>query len=167
MSLFILFGLPGTGKTFTGHVFEKYFDFYFYDGDAHLTPEMKRAVKTKIVFTDKMRDDFFLNLSKRVEKLKSKHKNLVISQTFIKERHRRAFLNKFKDANFVLIKTGRSIREKRLAKRKDYPLDMAYARKMVANFDRPKIACKVLSNNLEGDSNLTKQIDNILRHFSL
>lgn len=167
MSFFILFGLPGTGKTYTGDVFEKYFDFHFYDGDTHLTPEMKRAVKTRTVFTDRMRDDFFINLSKRVEKLKSKHKNLVVSQTFIKERHRRAFLKKFKDSNFVLIKTDSAIREKRLSKRKNYPLDMEYARKMVANFDKPKIDHEIILNNIEGDSDLKKQINNILRNHSL
>jgi gluconate kinase len=167
MSLIILFGLPGTGKTYVGQVFKKYFDFYFYDGDANLTAEMKQAVKTKTVFSERMRDVFFQNLTESIEKLKSKHKKLVISQTFIKERYRRAFLKKFKDANFVLIKTNHSLREKRLAKRKDYPLDMEYARKMVANFDHPKIDYEIIFNNSEGIGNLKKQVDNILGHLPL
>jgi gluconate kinase len=167
MPLIILFGLPGTGKTYVGEVFKKYFGFYFYDGDANLTVEMKRAVKTKTVFSERMRDVFFKNLTKSIGELKSKHKRLVVSQTFIKERYRRAFLKKFKDANFILIKTNHSLREKRLTKRKDYPLDMEYARKMVTNFDRPKIDCLIIFNNSEGVGNLKKQTDNILRHLSL
>ena len=47
MSLIILFGLPGTGKTYVGKVFEKYFDYYFYDGDNDLTPEMREAIQIK------------------------------------------------------------------------------------------------------------------------
>ena len=51
MSLIILFGLAGDGKTYVGKIFEKYFNYYFYDGDNDLTEEMKEAIKTKTVFT--------------------------------------------------------------------------------------------------------------------
>jgi len=72
MSLIILFGLPGTGKTYVGKIFEKYFDYHFYDGDNDLTEEMKEAIKVQRVFTDKMRDAYFKILISKIQDLNIK-----------------------------------------------------------------------------------------------
>ncbi|MBI5122473.1 AAA family ATPase [Candidatus Roizmanbacteria bacterium] len=158
MSLIVLFGLPGTGKTFVGKVFEKYFDYYFYDGDKDLTEEMKKAMKEQKVFTDRMRDVFFQKLTKSIQKLKLKHKKLVVAQTFIKEKYRISFIKKIKDAKFILVETKNFLREKRLARRTDYPLDLEYARIMERNFEKPKIDHLIIINDDDGEDNVKKQI---------
>ncbi len=104
MSLIVVFGLPGSGKTFVGRVFEKYFGYYSYDGDNDLTEEMKVAIKTKTVFTDQMRDVFFEKLIGNIQELKFKHKKLIIAQTFIKEKYRVDLLKKFLKQNSSLLK---------------------------------------------------------------
>ncbi|MDO9028352.1 MAG: shikimate kinase [Candidatus Roizmanbacteria bacterium] len=159
MSLIILFGLPGAGKTFVGNIFKKYFDYYFYEGDNDLTEEMKQAIKVQRVFTDQMRDIFFKKLTKSIQKLKSKHKKLVIAQTFIKERYRISFIKKIKETKFILIETKNSLREKRLARRTDYPLEMEYARKMSLNFEKPTVNHLTIVNNIDGVENIKKQIE--------
>lgn len=159
MSLIILFGLPGTGKTFIGKVFEKYFDYYFYEGDRDLTREIKSAIKTKTVFTDQMRDVFFKILINKIHDLSTQHKKLVIAQTFIKEKYRVDLLNKIPEAKFILIETKKDIREKRLAERVDYPLDLEYARKMENNFDEPKVSHSIITNDIDGAKNLQRQIE--------
>lgn len=161
MSLIILFGLPGTGKTFVGNIFKKYFDFYFYDGDDDLTEEMKQAIKVQRVFTDQMRDVFFERLIKKIKNLQSKCQNLIVAQTFIKERYRVSLINKIPEAKFILIETKNSFREKRLAQRKDYPLDLEYARKMKINFDKPVINHLVITNNIDGVEDIKKQINEL------
>jgi len=161
MSLIILFGLPGTGKTYVGKVFEKYFDHYFYEGDDDLTSEMKTAIKTKTVFTDQMRDTFFKILISKIQNLKSKYKNFVVAQTFIKEKYRIDLLKKIPETKFILIKTKKEIREKRLMKRTYYPLDLEYARKMEVNFDKPRINHEIIINDIEGVDDIKKQIENI------
>lgn len=162
MSLIVLFGLPGTGKSYVGKIFKKYFDHYFFDGDEDLTPEMKAAIKTKIVFTDQMRDVFFEKLIKKIKNFIIKHKNLVVSQTFIKEKYRVNLLEKIPEAKFVLVETNKSIREKRLNKRIDYPLNLEYARKMELNFDAPIIDYQKIINNDDGDKNIIKQIRELI-----
>ncbi len=162
MSLIILFGLPGTGKTFIGKVFEKYFDYYFYEGDRDLTREIKSAIKTKTVFTDQMRNVFFKILINKIHDLSTQHKKLVIAQTFIKEKYRVDLLNKIPEAKFILIETKKDIREKRLAERVDSPLDLEYARKMEENFEKPKIIHKVIINDQNGEENIKRQIKNIV-----
>ncbi|MEK7522060.1 MAG: shikimate kinase [Patescibacteria group bacterium] len=158
MSLIILFGLPGTGKTYVGKIFEKYFNYYFYDGDNDLTEEMKEAIKTKTVFTDEMRDVFFKKLIGNIKELTKKHKKLVIAQTFIKEKYRVNLLKKIPEAKFILIETKKEIREKHLQERVDYPLDLEYARKMEVNFNEPTIDYSIIINNEDGEENIKRQI---------
>ncbi|PIP63503.1 hypothetical protein COW97_02090 [Candidatus Roizmanbacteria bacterium CG22_combo_CG10-13_8_21_14_all_34_12] len=162
MSLIILFGLPGTGKTYVGKIFEKYFDYHFYDGDNDLTEEMKEAIKVQRVFTDKMRDAYFKILISKIQDLKSKHKNLVVAQTFIKEKYRLNLIEKISDAKFVLVEAKKEIREKRLQERVDYPLDLEYARKMELNFDKPIVNHQIIINNNDGEENIKKQIVSVI-----
>ncbi|VVA43945.1 conserved hypothetical protein [Candidatus Roizmanbacteria bacterium] len=165
MSLVILFGLPGTGKTYVGKILEKYFDYYFYEGDRDLTKEMKEAIKVQKVFTNRMRDVFFKKLIGNIQELTKKHKKLVIAQTFIKEKYRLDLLKKIPETKFILIETKKEIREKRLVKRKDYPLDLEYARKMEINFDKPIIDHTVVINDVDGDENIKKQIEDNFKNY--
>lgn len=158
MSIVVLFGHPGTGKTYIGRIFAKHFGYFFYEGDDDLTEEMKSAIKVQRVFTDKMRAVFFERLIGRIHNLSLKHNKLVVAQTFIREEYRMDLLRKVPEAKFVLVETNESIREKRLELRKDYPLDMEYARKMVVNFERPRINHQTLTNNENGEENIVRQI---------
>ena len=165
MSLIVLFGLPGTGKTYVGKVFEKYFNYYFYDGDNDLTEEMKEAIKVQKVFTDQMRGIFFEKLISKIQKLKSKHKKLVVAQTFIKEKYRLALLKKILETKFILVETKKEIRDNRLIQRADYPLDLEYARIMEKNFDTPMINHLIIVNNTDGEDEIKKQINILLRNI--
>ncbi|HCM37288.1 MAG: hypothetical protein UV55_C0030G0006 [Candidatus Gottesmanbacteria bacterium GW2011_GWC1_43_10] len=158
MSVFILFGLPGTGKTYVGKIFQKSFGFYFYDGDLDLSSELKRAIKSKSKVTDAQRGEFFAKLSQSIKNIYRTNKNLVVAQTFIKEKYRKSVLKELSDIQFVLVNTDTSIRERRLSERKENPLDMAYARKMCLNFEKPTIAHQVMVNNASGEKDIKRQI---------
>ena len=163
MHVIVLFGLPGAGKTFVGEVLKEDFGFYLYDGDSSLSEEMKLAIQQKEAITDEMRDVFFQDIIKTTRQLTAKYKKIVVAQTFIKEKYRTLFLQTIPEAKFILVQTSEKIREARLTQRKDYPLDVAYARKMSSNFDVPHIAYTTIDNTSEGKENIQKQLQALLR----
>lgn len=162
MKLFVFFGLPGTGKTYTGETAREYFGFHVYDGDTDLTDELLDAFKNNKVVTDDMRDIFFLRLINSAKKLSLTYDTLIICQTFIKEKYRLQFLKEFPHTEFVLIETTTEIREKRLFQRKTMQLDKTYARKMVDLFEKPEISHHTVQNNSNGKEALKSQLEKIL-----
>lgn len=159
ISLIIVFGLPASGKTYVGKILQKSYGFFFYDGDNDLTGEMEQAISQKRIFTDNMRDVFFEKLIQSIKKLQNHHTRLAVAQTFIKEHYRTLFLKHFPHAQFILIKTGKAIRESRLAKRKEYALDAQYVQKMSRIFEPPRIPYSTLLNNAEGEQKIKAQLD--------
>lgn len=163
--VFILFGLPGAGKTFAGNIFKEYFGYHFYDGDSELTEEMKQAINTKSPVTEEMRDLFFQKIIMRLKELKEKYPCVVLAQTFIKEKYRKAVLEEIKETEFILVRSDEVIREARLLNRKEYPLDIGYAKSMCVNFEAPGIYHKVIVNDREGKESVKSQIE--LLRFNL
>ncbi len=160
--LIILFGLPGAGKTYIGNIFQKAFGFYFYDGDNDLTEDINAAVAKKLVINDWMRDEYFAKLFKRIKKETLKHQKLVVAQTFIKEKYRKAFLKNFPQTRFILVKTAKSLRELRLNRRKIYPIDKLYAQKMSVIFEQPRLKHEVIINDAPREEKVKQQIACIL-----
>lgn len=160
--IIILFGLPGAGKTYIGKLIHKHFNYSFYDGDHDVTDAIKAAIETKTPFTDAMRDEFFLKLFHSMERLQKQHQNLVVAQTFIKERYRLQALQRFPSARFILVKTKAHIREERLAGRIEMHLEKDYARQMVRNFDAPEIEHQIIHNDKQGEEELVQQLEQIL-----
>lgn len=158
MVLYILFGLPGAGKTFAGEIFKKEFGFYLYDGDIDMPLDLRQAIIAGQMVTDNMRNRFFGRLIKKISLLTKNHNKLVVTQTFIKEKYRRQLLKNVPHARFILIESNIKIRERRLIKRKYFPSNLGYARKMNNLFDAPKIDHLIITNNKEGAEQIKRQI---------
>jgi len=159
--MYIFFGLPGAGKTFSGKIAEKYFGYHLYEGDLDLTSEMRSAIANQTVIIDTMRDIFFQNLIESVKKLEKKYNKIVVTQTFIKEKYREQFHQAFSQAKFILIQADQATREERILKRKEYALDIQYARKMTDIFGTPLIAHENISNNT-GEEAIKEQLRRLL-----
>lgn len=156
--IFVVFGLPGAGKTYVGKILSKKLGWFYYDGDISLSREIKHAVRKKEVITDSMRDRFFTALIEHVQILQKKHTNIVVSQTFIKGKYRKQFLAQFSRTRFILVETQQGIREARLEKRKLFKIDKEYARQMCRIFEPPLIPHETINNDTEGTDRLEEQI---------
>ncbi len=162
MKIIVLFGLPGAGKSYIGDLLQSDFGFYHYDGDCSLPKIMKQAIFKKLPIDDSMRNLFFKRLTQKTKKLSKNYKNLVISQTFIKEKYREHFLNQIPNTQFIFIKANKSVRERRLLARLEYPLDIKYSQKMTTIFEKPKINYKQIINNTDGEKELKLKLQKIL-----
>src|SRR3989344_7341030 len=103
MEIIVLFGFPAAGKTFVGKILQKYYGYYLHDGDINLPETMKNAIKTQSLITDTMRDIFFQNIIKSCKQLKTRHKKIVIPQTFIKEKYRELFIKEIPKVKLILV----------------------------------------------------------------
>lgn len=159
--LLVVFGLPGAGKSYLGAVLQKTFGFFHYDGDDALPVNMKKILIKGGRITNRQRSIFFNKLVHQVKKTATQYKYITVSQTFIKEQYRLRFSKHFPKATFLLIDTDRSVREKRLAKRKTFPLEKEYQRAMSLMFEPPRIAHIVINNNASGKKMLVTQMKTI------
>src|SRR5690606_12522497 len=57
--LLILFGVPGAGKSFAGHILRDDYGVHFHDADHELPEDMRHALASKLPVTDDMRQRFF------------------------------------------------------------------------------------------------------------
>ena len=162
MSLIILFGPTGAGKTYIGKLLGKEFGYYFYDGDNDLTAEMKQALNSMRVITDRMRQKFITRLINSTVRLCHNHEKLVVAQTFIKEKYRRRLLSRLPQARFILVKTRTNLRYQRRQKRADYPWDENYVKKMDALFETPLVPYRTITNDSTGPTRLKAGLRSLL-----
>ncbi len=160
MKLYAIFGLPGAGKTFIGQILKKDFGFYLYEGDQDMPPELKTALEKQEAVNDELRDAFFEKLINSIKQLLNQHENIVVTQTFIKEKYREQFLQAFPQASFILVEANDVIREERLVKRKEWQLDLEYWRNMATLFEQPQIPHQTILNN-NGEEEVKKQIHSL------
>ncbi len=159
--LLVTFGLPGAGKSFVARALAAR-GFHAWDADDALPADMRAAIAQAQPVTEEMRDRFVDALMQKVSTLLREHQRLVVAQTFLKQRHRTRFLERFPEARFVLVRASDAVRVKRLAHRTHQPLDPAYTRKMVASFDEPLEPFAVIDNTGEASS-LSSQLDALLQ----
>lgn len=166
MSLVILFGPTGAGKTYIGKLLQQEFGYYFYDGDTDLTAEMKLALNSMHVITDRMRQKFITQLVRSTIQLSHNYDKLVVAQTFIKDKYRQRLLKKLPGAKFILVKTEVKLRHQRRRDRADYPWDEAYVTKMDALFEPPQMPYLILTNDTAGPASLKSSLQPLLSGLS-
>ncbi len=159
--LLVLFGLSGSGKNYVGRILRDDYSMYFYDADTDLTPEMQDAIRRQSIIPDAARDAFFRQLVERIRELRTREDRLVVSQAIYKEKHRELIRAYFPDARFIWVRAPPGVIAERLARRTDNPATLAYAEKILAIFEPPRISHFVL-DNASDRSEVKRQIEEIL-----
>lgn len=145
--LLILFGVPGAGKSFAGHLLRDEFGISFHDADHELPDTMRHALAHKLPVTDDMRGGFFERVIEVTQQLMQQHEHLAIAQAFMKEHHRRMVLDAFPQAHFILVTSRQDLIEQRFRQRDDYLIDLDDARRIAEAFEPPQVPHCVLPNN--------------------
>lgn len=89
--VWFLFGLSGSGKSFTGDVIARARGWPVYHADDDITPAMRQALAASQPFTDAMRDEYFILLADRIRARQAQaapEQPLIVTQGAYKKRHR-------------------------------------------------------------------------------
>ncbi len=167
MQHIILFGLPGAGKSFTGRILEDAYGYMYIDGDQYLPEEMKEALQNNLPVTDVWRDAFMERIREVFNTLSKKHKFLVLTQTFLKDRHRIVFKEIFPQSEFILVKADNSIRKQRFMTQNVFTFNDTYWESMQNNFEPISIEFSEIENNKDGKNHLLRQLNQLLNKKSI
>jgi gluconokinase len=158
--LLILFGLSGSGKNFVGDILAKEFNYFFWDADTILSPEMRDCIKNKTSFTQAMRDNFTKAIIQNISQLQTQQANLVVAQAFYKESNRQQLLTAFPTAQLIQIKAEPSIIATRLQKNSN-SINLDYAEKIKVNFEETALPHQIIINNSDSAA-IVEQLKQII-----
>lgn len=145
-----LFGLAGAGKTYCGKILAERLGYFCYDLDRDITPEMRGAIAERQPFSEKMRDDFFAVVCRRIRELRREHPRVIFMQAAYKERHRELVSSEGEGIQMVWVDAPDELIFQRLNDRGDQ-VSAEYASHIRANFEAPKAGKRLLNDVSDGD----------------
>ena len=158
-SVLYFYGLAGAGKSYVADLISKLSKLPVYHADDDLTPEMKTALDEKRPFTDEMRDRYFAIVAKRILGLKSRHKQLIVTQATYKQRHREYLKSMVPDMDLIWVTANESsIKERLRARKNGVGPDSAAA--LLRDFEIPSSGVKTIVNE-EDDDYIIAQINRL------
>lgn len=158
MNNIILFGFPGAGKSYIGSLLRDTFGYYFIEGDTFLPQSMLSALNTNTPITDEMRDEFMDVLIGEYNNAIQTYDKVVLSQTFLQDRHRTRFQHNFPETLFLLVEAPDPMREIRYMDRKSLSFNVEYLRKMVSLFEPITVPYHRIYNENEGTQEIIQQL---------
>ena len=161
--LLILFGLPGAGKSYVGGVLRDAYGFHLHESDDDIPDDYRRLVQSGQVVSDERRDDYHRRLLDRIAALAHQHPRLAVAVPLLRQKHRDWIRTRFPAAHFILVQVADPERwAERLASR-THTVSVDYARKVLTLYEPPRLEHFVLDNSDQGEANVRRQLDGILR----
>lgn len=161
--LFVLFGLPGSGKDFVGKVFGS-LGFEFYEGDQSFTDGMREYLSQGKVVTPEIKREYLEVLIDKIRVLRGKHPRVVVTDALFHESEREFLAENFPDARFVLIETTEAVRLQRIAQRQQIA-KKELSRAARDFFETPKLPHETILN-ISDEPAVQVQIEQILEKFN-
>lgn len=147
MTLIVLFGLPGVGKSHVGRLLRDEFGFHFHEADDDIPADYRARVATGEVVSDAMRDDYHRALLERLAELSAAHPRLAVAAPLLRDKHRRWISERFPNAVLVRVTCAPDVWEARLAARPAHAISLDYARRVRALDEPPTIPHHTLDNS--------------------
>ena len=159
----ILFGLPGSGKSFVGDLLQADFDFWFHEGDDDIPADYRQQVLVGRVVGEPMRDDYHRHLIDRIAELQRAHRRLAVAAPLLRDRHSQWLRARFPQALFILVHCRPDAWETRL-QRRTHTISLDYARKVASLNEPVTVPYVVLDDSADGPDGIREQIRTILKN---
>ena len=159
--LVILFGLPGSGKSFVGKVLQSDFDFWFHEADDDIPDEYRQQVLAGQVVGEPMRDDYHRHLIDRMTELQPAHPRLAVAAPLLRDRHRLWIRARFPQTLFILVQCRPDTWQTRLQAR-THTISLDYARKVASLNEPATVPYAVLDDSADGADSIHRQFAAIM-----
>jgi carbohydrate kinase (thermoresistant glucokinase family) len=160
LKVLFFYGLAGAGKTYVAKMAAKISGWYHYEGDNHLTPEIKEIIKKGLPFTQEARDSYFAELADKIIELKSQHQHLIVSQGAYKKKNRDFLRQKISQLKFICVEASPELIKARLLVRGDL-ISAEYAARLSLDFEPPDAQDIIIFNELN-DAEIKRQLRKLL-----
>ena len=145
----IVFGLPGSGKSFFAKQFAAHINAEHVSSDK-LRKEMLKA----ITYSDNEKQSVYNEMLKRIKDLMKHNKNAVVDATFNREKFRKQFMHEVPESIFIEVKADETVVKKRLQrKRTDSEADFEVYKKIKDDWEpmlEDHLILQSTDNNIEG-----------------
>jgi len=160
-SIYIFFGIPGSGKSYLGKKFADKIGAYFYEADDDYTDEMREESKKSEEHKKMINDQLYSLVVDKTAKFKEEYGKVVVASALGSNHDRHKFIDRFGvDVAFVLVKPDSSKHlentfQRELAdpnREKISPEELKsklekHLEKKQLNFEEPDFAYEAIDNN--------------------
>ncbi len=157
--IFVLFGVPGSGKSFIACKLAAQFKAHFYDADDDYTFEMMEESKKSEVRKILVNKKFYYKVIENIKRLLESNNLIFVATSLGTSENREQFINAFGDkVQFILINPDKSKHLEMVLAREFKDPDNKRTRKELKNFlkqhlkkkrqsfDKPRFSCFEIEN---------------------
>ena len=167
--IYVLFGPPGVGKTYTGQLLSRTFDLPFFDADTLIDAEEMQLLQSGR-YDQGARDRFVAKLINHIQLLVDDHgktQDIVVAEAFTKEKNRIDFMNQFVgNTCYIMVNTPANVAKKRAIdrlSRSHHVINLKALDLIWKEFEQPRMLFVSLNNYRVTDDDLITQFDNLIK----
>ena len=138
MSITILFGKAGSGKSFIGEYLQNHYHCLHFDADQLLTDEMKKYIRLEKQMPVELIDEYMEILKRKIRDFyQTQTIPLIISQAMYRNKNRLSLLQEFPQLKFIWVTADEKVCYERI-KQRNNSITVSYAEKMSLLFELPE-----------------------------
>ncbi len=161
-AVLFFYGIAGSGKSFVAKLLSERSDYFLYEADNDISPEMKLALAEHRPFTDAMRDEFFTRIAEKINHLKLSYSKIVVSQAVYKHKHRVYLQQHITNMDLICVQASDGHLLERIRGRgKGISLESAAA--LRADFEQPAYDDKTIVNESDQTA-VIQQLNKLYSH---
>ena len=154
MTVLVITGVSGSGKTTIGQALARRLNFEFVEGDEFHTRANREKMHSGIPLTDADRKPWLDALSSRIRAMHSRRGNAVLTCSALRQSYRDALT--MPGVKFIYLKVSKAVARQRLAKRRGHFFNPALLESQFATLEEPRDA--VIVDADQSDLEVTQQI---------
>jgi gluconokinase len=154
MTVLVIMGVSGSGKTTIGQALARRLNFEFVEGDEFHTRANREKMHAGLPLTDADRQPWLEALRSRITAMLARKGNAVLACSALRQSYREALA--MPGVKFIYLRVSKAVARQRLAKRRGHFFNPALLESQFATLEEPQDAVTVDAD--QSDLEVTQQI---------